>query len=220
MHWLWLVPAVLLLTPAPSWSHPGRTAVDGCHFCRTNCASWGEVAGARHCHGGVARPNHPPPPQFELPPQFQPRRRGAQPSPVLHTTGYAQIIDGDTVHIGAEKIRLQAIDAPEAQQWCQRANGARYACGQEATAALTQMIGGRAITCRFDPNRDLYQRLLGTCFLGALDVNGWLVATGHAVAYTQYSRRYVSQEEYAKQQRLGIHAGRFVPPWRWRNGER
>ena len=80
--------------------------------------------------------------------------------------------------------------------------------------------GGRAITCRFDPNRDLYQRLLGTCFLDELDVNGWLVATGHAVAYTQYSRRYVSQEEYAKQQRLGIHAGRFVPPLRWRNGER
>jgi len=33
-------------------AHPGRTASDGCHYCRTNCAKWGEVAGARHCHGG------------------------------------------------------------------------------------------------------------------------------------------------------------------------
>ena len=33
-------------------AHPGRTASDGCHYCRTNCASWGEVQGARHCHGG------------------------------------------------------------------------------------------------------------------------------------------------------------------------
>ena len=34
-------------------SHPGRTASDGCHYCRTNCSSWGETAGARHCHGSV-----------------------------------------------------------------------------------------------------------------------------------------------------------------------
>lgn len=33
-------------------AHPGRTASDGCHYCRTNCAYWGEAAGARHCHGG------------------------------------------------------------------------------------------------------------------------------------------------------------------------
>lgn len=33
-------------------AHPGNTASDGCHYCRTNCASWGEIEGARHCHGG------------------------------------------------------------------------------------------------------------------------------------------------------------------------
>ena len=33
-------------------AHPGNTASDGCHYCRTNCAKWGEVEGARHCHGG------------------------------------------------------------------------------------------------------------------------------------------------------------------------
>ncbi|KKU17950.1 MAG: hypothetical protein UX28_C0003G0128 [Candidatus Pacebacteria bacterium GW2011_GWA1_46_10] len=34
------------------FAHPGNTASDGCHYCRTNCAKWGEVEGARHCHGG------------------------------------------------------------------------------------------------------------------------------------------------------------------------
>ena len=96
MPWLWLFTALLILTPALSWSHPSRTAADGCRFCRTNCARWGEVAGARHCHGGEARPNRPPPPPF------QPRRGVDRPSPVLHTTGYARIIDGDTMHIGAK----------------------------------------------------------------------------------------------------------------------
>lgn len=32
-------------------AHPGGTAADGCHYCWTNCAQWGEVEGARHCHG-------------------------------------------------------------------------------------------------------------------------------------------------------------------------
>lgn len=43
---------LLLLMPENIFAHPGRTASDGCHYCRTNCASWGEVYGARHCHGG------------------------------------------------------------------------------------------------------------------------------------------------------------------------
>ena len=31
-------------------SHPGRTASDGCHYCRTNCAKWDEKKDQRHCH--------------------------------------------------------------------------------------------------------------------------------------------------------------------------
>jgi len=32
-------------------AHPGRTASDGCHYCRTNCGSWGVPWNERHCHG-------------------------------------------------------------------------------------------------------------------------------------------------------------------------
>lgn len=42
----------LLIIPPTSLAHPGNTASDGCHYCRTNCTSWGEVWNARHCHGG------------------------------------------------------------------------------------------------------------------------------------------------------------------------
>lgn len=42
----------------PAFAHPGRTAGDGCHYCRTNCDSWGEAWGERHCHGGGY---YPPP---------------------------------------------------------------------------------------------------------------------------------------------------------------
>ncbi len=33
------------------FAHPGNTASDGCHYCRTNCTSWGVAWNQRHCHG-------------------------------------------------------------------------------------------------------------------------------------------------------------------------
>lgn len=41
---------------APVSAHPGRTASDGCHYCRTNCDRWGVPWNARHCHGGYSTP--------------------------------------------------------------------------------------------------------------------------------------------------------------------
>ena len=53
--------SVLILSSNTVFAHPGRTAADGCHYCRTNCAKWGEVEGERHCHGGgVAAPVEKP----------------------------------------------------------------------------------------------------------------------------------------------------------------
>ena len=48
-------------------AHPGGTAGDGCHFCRTNCAKYGEVQDQRHCHNAKSSPapvkfSAPPPP--------------------------------------------------------------------------------------------------------------------------------------------------------------
>lgn len=41
-------------------AHPGNTAADGCHYCWTNCASWGEVYGQRHCHNTYTTPTYRP----------------------------------------------------------------------------------------------------------------------------------------------------------------
>lgn len=39
-----------------AYAHPGNTASDGCHYCRTNCDKWGVPWNARHCHGGSSAP--------------------------------------------------------------------------------------------------------------------------------------------------------------------
>ena len=38
-------------------------------------------------------------------------------------------------------------------------------------------------------NKDKYGRILGTCFLGTLELNKWMVVTGNAVAYKRYSKK-------------------------------
>ena len=133
-------------------------------------------------------------------------------------TGTASVIDGDTLEIRGNRIRLHGIDAPESGQNCQ-ANDKNYRCGQHATLALSDKIGSSNITCR-GTDSDRYGRVIAICYLGNIDLNAWMVTQGWAIAYRQYSTDYVSNEENAKTANRGIWRGPFVPPSQWRRGTR
>lgn len=49
MRYMMILLVVALGSTAAN-AHPGRTASDGCHYCRTNCSSWGVPQNQRHCH--------------------------------------------------------------------------------------------------------------------------------------------------------------------------
>ncbi|MBP2534097.1 thermonuclease family protein [Agrobacterium tumefaciens] len=55
-------------------------------------------------------------------------------------TGRASVIDGDTIEIQGQRIRLHGIDAPESAQVCNRANGKPYRCGREAAFAMDSSL--------------------------------------------------------------------------------
>ena len=55
---------------------------------------------------------------------------------------------------------------------------------------------------------------------GAVTKLGKHKPSGLALAYRDYSEKYVPQENAAREARRGIWAMRFVPPWEWRRGER
>ena len=131
-------------------------------------------------------------------------------------TGIPRIVDGDTLVIGSNKVRLQGIDAPETDQICFNANGVSWTCGIEARDQLTVHIGGREIRC--SPNGiDAYQRTLGTCYFGDEDLNAWMVQQGWALAYVQYSKAYIHAEEDARTNQRGLWQGAFIAPWDWRH---
>ena len=69
-------------------------------------------------------------------------------------TGKPRIIDGDTIAIAGQRIRLHGIDAPESKQTCS-VDGREWACGLEATFALARIIETHWITCKGE-TRDRY----------------------------------------------------------------
>ena len=207
----------VVLTATPAFAHPGRTAADGCHYCRTNCAKWGEVAGERHCHGQPSRVR-----QNGQSPARQPQAAAdrSRTSPVEILGSVPRIVDADTLEVAGQKVRLQGIDAAESAQACRQAGGPRYQCGEHATQALRTRIGPDAVTCTIE-GRDRYMRALGICYAAdGTDLNGWLVRQGHALAYRRYSTKYVPEEDQARAAQAGLWAGEFVPPWAWRRGAR
>ena len=96
-------------------------------------------------------------------------------------SGRARVVDGDTLDVGAVRVRLHGVDAPESRQSCV-AGGRRWACGERATRALAGRIGGRTVACE-ERDRDRYGRIVAVCRNARQDVNAWMVSQGWALAY-------------------------------------
>jgi endonuclease YncB( thermonuclease family) len=129
--------------------------------------------------------------------------------------GIASVIDGDTIAIHGQRIRLFGIDAPESSQLCVRPNGERCRCGQHSSFALADRIGRATVNCQ-PRDRDPYDRVVAVCFKGTEDLDRWTVANGWAVAYRRYSLDYIVDEGAARRNRLNIWSGGFDMPWDWR----
>ena len=78
--------------------------------------------------------------------------------------GKVHVIDGDSIRIKGQEIRLHGIDAPEAEQSC-RIEGEDWACGKASSEALQLIVGDADLRCEWT-QLDRYERALATCYRG------------------------------------------------------
>ena len=132
--------------------------------------------------------------------------------------GEALVLDGDTLQVATERIRLHGIDAPETNQVC-GAGPAAWPCGRMAADGLVAAIESQPVRC-IGNKRDRYGRLLAVCHAGPVDLNAAMVRAGWALAYRRYAKDYVPQEIEARAESLGLWRGSFDAPWDWRQAKR
>lgn len=132
----------------------------------------------------------------------------------IEVSGPARVVDGDTLVIGAQAIRIEGIDAPEDGQRCSHSDGGQWPCGTQATEALRALSekGVRCVGSEFDA----YERLIASCSSDNANIGQAMVRAGMALAYRHYSTRYVVDEEFARNAGRGVWQGSFVEPWLWR----
>jgi len=126
-----------------------------------------------------------------------------------------QVKDADSIVVNRVEIRLYGIDAPEFNQECKNKHGQSYACGEMATKALRNLLLKNRVNCEIK-GKDQYQRLLGVCRRGVVNINRYLVARGWAIAYERYDARYLDAQMLAKRQGVGLWQGEFDPPEKFR----
>jgi endonuclease YncB( thermonuclease family) len=125
--------------------------------------------------------------------------------------GFGEAIDGDSLKVAGQDIRLKGIDAPELTQWCRNRTGREYACGVAAKAWLRSHLQRGAVVCQID-GRDRYGRLLGVCRRGDVALNATMVREGIAVDYGDYP----SEQAEARRQQIGLWGGKFMLPSEYR----
>jgi endonuclease YncB( thermonuclease family) len=130
--------------------------------------------------------------------------------------GAVRVGDGDSIDIGATRIRFHGIDAVELAQHCKDAAGADFACGEEAKRTLEGLVRNKTVRCDERHGVDQYGRIAAVCTADGLELNAAMVDAGFAVAYRQHSLAYVPNEDRAKAAKKGLWAGSFEMPWDYR----
>jgi len=156
------------------------------------------------------------------------------------------VVDGDTIQWRSkserkmETFRLIAMDAPELTQQCMDSDGFPYLCGERSRDKLSMILeSGSAyssnLKCNVDKDvsghisRDRWGRILGVCWTWniedinpntgspkMIDIGRLMVRQGWAVTHSIMSDEYNEEEDWARENKLGLWSGEFERPELWR----
>nr|WP_321510261.1 thermonuclease family protein [uncultured Hyphomonas sp.] len=113
--------------------------------------------------------------------------------------GIATVVDGDTIEIHGDRVRLDGFDSPERGSTCGSVN-----VYKKAAFALSDFIGDHTVICDIS-GKDRYDRNIGDCKAGGKSLAEYIVSEGWARDWPRYS-----QGAYADEERQARNAGRGI----------
>ena len=130
--------------------------------------------------------------------------------------GAIQVIDGETLEIQNQRIKLWGVDAPELNQTCKNGQDAGYDCGKEAASALSQWLTElQPVRCEPRGN-DNAGNIIAICYTSTGDdIASWMVRNGYAVDWPKYSNGFYGvSEKQAQSNKSGIWQHNEAAPWK------
>ena len=109
------------------------------------------------------------------------------------------VIDGGTMRVDGQVVRLRGVDAPARGEAC----GGRD-CGGAAAAALAALVRDRRVDCRL-AGRDGQGKTVAACEAGGADLARLIIAGGWARAGTEVPE-LAGIEEQARRSHQGLWA--------------
>jgi endonuclease YncB( thermonuclease family) len=136
-------------------------------------------------------------------------------APGTEISGRAWVIDGHTLVIGEQVVRLTAMQSPALEQTCPL-HQTSWRCGEKAKDNLAAMVSKTLVTCvvtgpAMPPAVAAVCRTPNNDDLGRSQVRDGLAVVNRNF----FPLDYQDQEQEAKAQKRGMWAGKFVLPWMW-----
>jgi len=128
--------------------------------------------------------------------------------------GSARALNGDTLELDGQVVRLYGIQAPHPKQTCRTHKGQVQQCGQIATLGLAALVRGPKIRCEAK-GTNAQGEALAACFVGWMNVAEEMVASGYAVADPLTGADFQRAEAFAKARKEGLWRTEFTNPWEW-----
>ena len=149
--------------------------------------------------------------------------------------GRAIAVSGHTIEISKTRYRLYGVTALKQGQKFGSASGERISGFAYCRDVLTAKIGLRKVRCEVFPKiEDPFKRTVAICSIRPRfgcrreDLGRWMVRNGYALADVRfmdkhpirngkYKKILLREETFARKNKLGIHAGKFVSEIRARD---
>jgi micrococcal nuclease len=118
----------------------------------------------------------------------------AQAEPTMLTGTVIHVRDGDTIEVGKVPIRLNGVSAPELKE----------PLGKASKKFMRDLVLGKPVRCELN-GKKTYDRLVGTCYLGDIDIGVTIIKAGLALDCPRYSGgRYKAVETVAGRDRIKL----------------